>query len=487
MATATATATAVTYTPVDTRDPEQHALVLSSSSQIFSEGLSSAEPARNKRNENENENGNESQSDDGDGDDEPLLREFFNSFYVCINVGALVSFATIPIVRARHGFAASFLVPACFMVTALLLFWSQRRSYKHRSPRDPSQPSLLQTLSVVGSMLLPLPPPLQLVFGTRHHQTRLEEEREEEQHEHNRHPNPNPEQLRLLRRDAEQMVHLMPLMVFFPVFWMLYDQQGSVWTLQATRLNCHGFQPEQSLLLNPLEIMILVPIFDKILYPWLATKRVDIRPLRRMEYGMFLTAIAFVLSALLECAIVAQAQASGGVEDKDQKKEELPKTVSLAWQIPQITVLTVGEILLNVTGLEFAYGQAPERMQALILAVYLLTTAIGDGLGTLLFATVFEHTSPITTLLTCAVCMLANLAGFARVAERWEPYNKKKNETDDDDDDKANEMVTVETMPTRSPGVVVVDSEEEQEHAGVELAVLGTIHQPPRNYEAGWN
>jgi len=234
--------------------------------------------------------------------------------------------------------------------------------------------------------------------------------------------------------------------------------------------------------------MILVPIFDKILYPWLAAKRVDIRPLRRMEYGMFLTAIAFVLSALLERAIVAQAKASGGVEDKDQKKEELPKTVSLAWQIPQITVLTVGEILLNVTGLEFAYGQAPERMQALILAVYLLTTAIGDGLGTLLFATVFEHTSPITTLLTCAVCMLANLAGFARVAERWEPYNNKKNETDDDDDDKANEMVTVETMPTRSPGVmVVVDSEEEQEHAGVELAVLGTIHQPPRNYEAGWN
>jgi dipeptide/tripeptide permease len=49
-----------------------------------------------------------------------------------------------------------------------------------------------------------------------------------------------------VRRDAEQVLHLMPLMLFFPVFWMLYDQQGSVWTLQATRLDLHGFEPEQT-------------------------------------------------------------------------------------------------------------------------------------------------------------------------------------------------------------------------------------------------
>lgn len=82
--------------------------------------------------------------------------------------------------------------------------------------------------------------------------------------------------------------------------------------------------------------MIFIPLFDKILYPWFETKGFDIQPLKRMEYGMFFGAIAFFTSALLEYSI----------------QRGPPNSVSLAWQIPQITILTVAEILLNVTGLE---------------------------------------------------------------------------------------------------------------------------------------
>merc|ERR1719491_110994 len=116
--------------------------------------------------------------------------------------------------------------------------------------------------------------------------------------------------------------------------------------------------------------MLFIPLFDQILYPRLEARGFNIQPLKRMEYGMFLGAIAFFASALLEYSI----------------QQRPPNSISLAWQIPQITILTVAEILLNVTGLEFAYSQAPENMQALILAVFLFTTAIGDGFGSILFA-----------------------------------------------------------------------------------------------------
>jgi POT family proton-dependent oligopeptide transporter len=43
--------------------------------------------------------------------------------------------------------------------------------------------------------------------------------------------------------DAAQALHVMPIMGMLPMFWMLYDQQGSVWTLQATRMDLHGIQP----------------------------------------------------------------------------------------------------------------------------------------------------------------------------------------------------------------------------------------------------
>jgi POT family proton-dependent oligopeptide transporter len=82
--------------------------------------------------------------------------------------------------------------------------------------------------------------------------------------------------------------------------------------------------------------MLFIPLFDQILYPRLEARGLNIQPLKRMEYGMFLGAIAFFASALLEYSI----------------QQGPPNSISLAWQIPQITILTVAEILLNVTGLE---------------------------------------------------------------------------------------------------------------------------------------
>ena len=82
--------------------------------------------------------------------------------------------------------------------------------------------------------------------------------------------------------------------------------------------------------------MLFIPLSNEFLYPLLEAKGFNIQPLRRMEYGMFFTAVAFFASTLLEYSI----------------QRGPPNSISLAWQIPQITILTVAEILLNVTGLE---------------------------------------------------------------------------------------------------------------------------------------
>jgi dipeptide/tripeptide permease len=191
------------------------------------------------------------------------IREFFNSFYFCINVGALLSFALIPIVRAHFGFGAAFFIPTVFMVGALGIFISQRKVYKHRS-RDSSQPSLFKTLYMCAAILFAKSDgnyrqinssttssmDRDVPVSTVNHPPRVAEDeqpetsmraKDEDTAESETDVNSTRE-----RRDAEQILHLMPLMLFFPVFWMLYDQQGSVWTLQATRLNRYGLEPEQT-------------------------------------------------------------------------------------------------------------------------------------------------------------------------------------------------------------------------------------------------
>ena len=368
------------------------------------------------------------------------VREFFNSFYFCINVGALTSFAVIPLLRSDFGFGAAFLFPTMGMVLALGVFRSNKHTYKHRK-RSVSDPTLLDILKLC----------FQIVFNGKQGQhlsssssccvfcqkikrgtasfvvahsdsprhvpiAKEEEEAVDDDHDLFRdewQPSmslSDDDDETMMRRkqqqrmfvDAAQALHVLPIMLFFPIFWMLYDQQGSVWTLQATRLNLHDlFEPEQLQILNPLEIMILIPLFDKLIYPTLEIKYgYNLKPTRRMEYGMFLAAVSFFASAWLEYCI--------------QQKPDT-QIVSVMCQIPQITILTVAEILLNVTGLEFAYSQAPTSMQALILALYLFMTTIGDMLGAALYASIFASMDVVLSMIVCAICMLINLAMFTHV------------------------------------------------------------------------
>ena len=137
---------------------------------------------------------------------------------------------------------------------------------------------------------------------------------------------------------------------------------------------------------------------------------------RSMQYGMLLAAISFFVSAYLEYQIQKQQQIHDGDNDEP--------TISVAWQIPQITILTVAEIFLSVTGLEFAYSQAPATMQTLILALYLFTTTIGDAFGAVLYATVFADMDVVTAMVICAICLLVNLAMFSCIAGKWKPYER---------------------------------------------------------------
>lgn len=55
-----------------------------------------------------------------------------------------------------------------------------------------------------------------------------------------------------------------------------------------------------------------------------------------------------------------------------------PNTIHMAWQIPQYFLITVGEVVFSVTGLEFSYSQAPSNMKSVLQAGWLFTVAVGN-------------------------------------------------------------------------------------------------------------
>jgi len=75
---------------------------------------------------------------------------------------------------------------------------------------------------------------------------------------------------------------------------------------------------------------------------------------------MLFASLSFYISAILQ----------------HQIDESPDNSVSVFWQIPQILTISIAEILVSVTGLEFAYAQAPPSLKSMLTALYLLTTSI---------------------------------------------------------------------------------------------------------------
>jgi POT family proton-dependent oligopeptide transporter len=53
----------------------------------------------------------------------------------------------------------------------------------------------------------------------------------------------------------------------------------------------------------------------------------------------------------------------------------------VAWQVPQYVFMGVGEVLVSVTALEFAYTQAPPQLKSLVMGLWYLTISGGSLLA----------------------------------------------------------------------------------------------------------
>ena len=82
-----------------------------------------------------------------------------------------------------------------------------------------------------------------------------------------------------------------------------YLFQGSRWTFQATRmdgeLGSWSLKPDQVQVVNPLLILLFIPVFEAVIYPLLAKCNIK-RPLQKLGIGGVLGAVAFVISAIVE-------------------------------------------------------------------------------------------------------------------------------------------------------------------------------------------
>jgi POT family proton-dependent oligopeptide transporter len=240
-----------------------------------------------------------------------LLTRVYGWFYFSINFGSFFSTLLTPLLLDHYGSRVAFGVPGALMLAATLVFWLGRDKFAHIPPAGAQFKRELFSktgVELVGSLL--------------------------------------------------------GLILFIAMFWSLSDQTGSAWVLQAERMDLDflgiTWLPSQVQAVNPILVLILIPLTTYVLYPQL-TRVFPLTPLRKIAIGFFLTAAGFVISAYIE------ARLDAGVH------------MNIGWQIFAYVVLTLAEVLVYGTGLEFFYTQAPNHMKSLVMGLFLLSVSIGNA------------------------------------------------------------------------------------------------------------
>ncbi len=257
-----------------------------------------------------------------------LLAKVFNLFYFSINVGSFLATLITPWTRHAFGPSVAFGIPGVLMAVATFVFWLGRKQYVHVPPtrRDDTPGRVMVHALLRGG------------FGAARQ----------------RFGDQAVDDTRAVLRVAR---------VMFPVFmfWALFDQTGSTWVLLTQDMNLHGFlEPDMLQAANPILVMGMIPLFTLVVYPQLERRGRDTGALARMRVGMFVTAASFGVVALIRVLLDA------GVH------------LSAFWMIVPYFVLTAGEILVSITGLEFAYTQAPRSVKSTVMGIWYMVIAVGN-------------------------------------------------------------------------------------------------------------
>eukprot|EP01126_Amoeba_proteus_P037529 TRINITY_DN3874_c0_g2_i3.p2 TRINITY_DN3874_c0_g2~~TRINITY_DN3874_c0_g2_i3.p2 ORF type:complete len:254 (-),score=41.27 TRINITY_DN3874_c0_g2_i3:83-844(-) len=145
---------------------------------------------------------------------------------------------------------------------------------------------------------------------------------------------------------------------------------------------------------NALGILILVPLFDRIVYPFLRAKKISISMLDRIGYGYLLATLSVLYTGCIEVYRNYLFHEGEWIEQEVGSLKLIAVKLSVFVQVPSYFLISAGEVMSVITGMEFAYSQSPPTMKSMVLALFYLTNAIGSYLGSLLVFVVNKATSP---------------------------------------------------------------------------------------------
>ncbi|KAI0814711.1 MFS general substrate transporter [Xylaria sp. FL0064] len=294
------------------------------------------------------------------------IQYVFHGYYWMVNIAALSSIATTLVEKHVDFWAAYLLATGIFLLGIIpVLLWS-----RHLVKPVPSHNALSQTGQVLliacrsGFRLSAADPEFQRLH--RHRTVGWSSNFVSE-----------------LRRGLKGC----RVIICFIFFWLCYNQTTNNLISQAGQTEQKGISNDTIQSLNPIACIILGPLIQSVIFPFLRRRKIALGPIVRMTVAFLFISAGIAYAAgfqhliysrgpcfeyPLECPAARNGRQDGSVR---------PNEVNIWVQTPVHFLLAAGEILGLVALNEYTYSEAPPDAKAMVQAIQQLAAAIGSALG----------------------------------------------------------------------------------------------------------
>ncbi|KAK7524511.1 putative MFS peptide transporter [Phyllosticta citriasiana] len=245
-------------------------------------------------------------------------------------------------------------------------------------------------------------------------------------------------------KDVSRMLDACKIFLYFPIYNLNDNGIGSVANDQGSTMTSRGAPNDLLSNFNPITIIVAVPILNGIVYPFLRRNKIAFGPIKRITLGFCIACISSVIGAVVQYRVYETNPC--GYNATSCVSDGKVSPVRIWWQVPIYSLGALSECFCNVTAYELAYARSPKSMRALVVSLFLFTTALSSALGEILSPVIKD---PYLVWIWAGPA----IALFVQTGIFWFRYKHLDGEafmtTDDDDEDTLNDEEASQNLHVR--------------------------------------
>ncbi|KAJ3495018.1 hypothetical protein NMY22_g19990 [Coprinellus aureogranulatus] len=229
---------------------------------------------------------------------EVTIQSVYLWFYAAINFGSTGAISASFLAR-DHGYWVAYLVPTGIFCLVPLVLMAGRKYYVVTPPRGSI---LLETFRVIGMALAPAWSFNPLTTFRNIRKPDFWDPAKPSVYQADRVPS------RITWDDefvgeVARTVNACGVFLFFPFYWLCYSQIDGNLGTTAAAMTLNGTPNDLIQNLNPISIIILIPIFDRVIYPFLRKRGINFSPIKRIYAGFLVAGTAMIYASVLQSYI----------------------------------------------------------------------------------------------------------------------------------------------------------------------------------------